>query len=80
MTPDAGVGAPYEQMLIGDNTYNVASTKLELKPHTDMRSCNSLLGVQMFHFLVNDSVAGESTAVDGAQAAKKLKHQAPEAH
>jgi len=38
------------------NAYNVASTALELKPHTDMPNYNNPPGVQMFHFLVNDSI------------------------
>jgi len=61
------------------NAYNVASTTLELKPHTDMPNYNNPPGVQMFHFLMNESVGGESTAVDGAMVVKQLKEQAPEA-
>lgn len=62
------------------NAYNVASTTLELKPHTDMPNYNNPPGVQMFHFLLNESIGGESTAVDGAHVAKKLKQQDPEAY
>ncbi|MFT4635628.1 MAG: gamma-butyrobetaine dioxygenase [Arenicella sp.] len=62
------------------NAYNVASTALELKPHTDMPNYNNPPGVQMFHFLVNDSIGGESTAVDGARVAEQLKVQDPEAY
>ncbi|MFT6408080.1 MAG: gamma-butyrobetaine dioxygenase [Arenicella sp.] len=62
------------------NAYNVASTTLELKPHTDMPNYNNPPGVQMFHFLVNDSIGGESTAVDGARVAEQLKNQDPEAY
>ncbi len=61
------------------NAYNVASTALELKPHTDMPNYNNPPGVQMFHFLVNDSVGGESTAVDGLHVANQLKQQNPAA-
>jgi gamma-butyrobetaine dioxygenase len=61
------------------NAYNVASTTLELKPHTDMPNYNNPPGVQMFHFLVNDSVGGESTAVDGAKVAQQLKIDDPDA-
>jgi gamma-butyrobetaine dioxygenase len=61
------------------NAYNVASTTLELKPHTDMPNYNNPPGVQMFHFLVNDSIGGESTAVDGARVAEQLKAQDPDA-
>jgi gamma-butyrobetaine dioxygenase len=57
------------------NAYNVASTALELKPHTDMPNYNNPPGVQMFHFLVNHSIGGESTAVDGARVAEQLKAQ-----
>jgi gamma-butyrobetaine dioxygenase len=62
------------------NAYNVASTTLELKPHTDMPNYNNPPGVQMFHFLVNDSSGGESTAVDGARVAEQLKAQDPDAY
>ena len=61
------------------NAYNVASTTLELKPHTDMPVYNNPPGVQMFHFLVNESEGGNSTAVDGFQVAAKLKQQDPQA-
>lgn len=61
------------------NAYNVASTTLELKPHTDMPNYNNPPGVQMFHFIVNDSIGGESTAVDGARVAEQLKAQDPDA-
>jgi gamma-butyrobetaine dioxygenase len=61
------------------NAYNVASTTLELKPHTDMPNYDNPPGVQMFHFLVNDSIGGESTAVDGAKVAEQLKEQDPDA-
>ncbi|NND00255.1 MAG: DUF971 domain-containing protein, partial [Gammaproteobacteria bacterium] len=62
------------------NAYNVASTTLELKPHTDMPVYNNPPGVQMFHFLVNDSEGGESTAVDGFKVAAQLKKDDPEAY
>ena len=62
------------------NAYNVASTTLELKPHTDMPNYNNPPGVQMFHFLINESKGGESTAVDGFNVAAKLKEQNPEAY
>jgi len=62
------------------NAYNVASTTLELKPHTDMPNYNNPPGVQMFHFLVNDSIGGESTAVDGAHVSNILKQSDPEAY
>lgn len=62
------------------NAYNVASTTLELKPHTDMPNYNNPPGVQMFHFLVNESLGGESTAVDGAMVAKQLKEQDRQAY
>ncbi len=57
------------------NAYNVASTTLELKPHTDMPNYNNPPGVQMFHFLINESEGGESTAVDGFKVAAQLKDQ-----
>lgn len=62
------------------NAYNVASTTLELKPHTDMPNYNNPPGVQMFHFLVNESEGGSSTAVDGFNVAKQLKDTNPEAY
>ena len=62
------------------NAYNVASTTLELKPHTDMPNYNNPPGVQMFHLLLNESVGGESTAVDGMNIAAKLKAQDPDAY
>jgi len=62
------------------NAYNVASTTLELKPHTDMPNYNNPPGVQMFHFLVNESEGGESTAVDGFNVAAQLKKQDPKAY
>jgi len=62
------------------NAYNVASTSLELKPHTDMPNYNNPPGVQMFHFLVNEAVGGMSTAVDGFNVAKQLKEKDPEAY
>lgn len=62
------------------NAYNVASTTLELKPHTDMPVYNNPPGVQMFHFLVNESKGGESTAVDGFYVAEKLRQQDPDAY
>lgn len=55
------------------NAYNVASTTLELKPHTDMPNYNNPPGVQMFHFLANESQGGNSTAVDGFNVARQLK-------
>ena len=61
------------------NAYNVASTSLELKPHTDMPNYNNPPGVQMFHFLINDSIGGESMAVDGARIVEQLKAQDPDA-
>ena len=62
------------------NAYNVASTTLELKPHTDMPNYNNPPGVQMFHFLINESEGGESTAVDGFQIAAKLQTLDPQAY
>lgn len=62
------------------NAYNVASTNLPLKPHTDMPNYNSPPGVQMFHFLVNDCEGGKSTAVDGFEVARQLKEQDEEAY
>ena len=62
------------------NAYNVASTTLELKPHTDMPNYNNPPGVQMFHFLVNSTVGGESTAVDGFKIAADLRDQDPAAY
>jgi len=62
------------------NAYNVASTCLELKPHTDMPNYNNPPGVQMFHFLVNETEGGMSTAVDGFHIAAQLKQQDPEAY
>ena len=62
------------------NAYNVASTSLELKPHTDMPNYNNPPGVQMFHFLVNEAKGGMSTAVDGFNIARQLKEKDPEAY
>lgn len=62
------------------NAYNVASTSLELKPHTDMPNYNNPPGVQMFHFLANEAEGGMSTAVDGFNVARQLKEQDPEAY
>jgi gamma-butyrobetaine dioxygenase len=62
------------------NAYNVASTSLELKPHTDMPVYDQPPGVQMFHFLVNESSGGNSTAVDGFYVAERLKEADPEAY
>lgn len=62
------------------NAYNVASTSLELKPHTDMPNYNNPPGVQMFHFLVNEAKGGMSTAVDGFNIARQLKEQDSEAY
>ena len=62
------------------NSYNVASTTLELKPHTDIPCYNSPPGVQMFHFLRNESKGGESTAVDGFYVAHQLKQDDPKAY
>lgn len=62
------------------NLSNVASTSLELKPHTDMPNYNNPPGVQMSHFLVNEAKGGMSTAVDGFNVAKQLKEQDPEAY
>lgn len=62
------------------NAYNVASTSLELKPHTDMPNYNNPPGVQMFHFLVNEAKGGMSTAVDGFNIAQQLKTLDPDAY
>ncbi|MGK0270623.1 MAG: gamma-butyrobetaine dioxygenase [Cocleimonas sp.] len=62
------------------NAYNVASTSLELKPHTDMPNYNNPPGVQMFHFLVNEAEGGMSTAVDGFNIARLLKEQDSDAY
>ncbi len=61
------------------NAYNVASTALELKPHTDMPNYNNPPGVQMFHFIANETVGGESTAVDGFKVAERLREEDPAA-
>lgn len=62
------------------DAYNVALTNLELKPHTDMPNFNNPPGVQMFHFLVNETKGGLSTAVDGFNVANQLKEIDPEAY
>jgi len=66
--------------LANPDAYNVGSTNLELKPHTDMPNYNNPPGIQMFHFLVNDAKGGENIAVDGFNVAKQLKEQDPEAY
>ena len=67
-------------VLANPDAYNVGSTNLELKPHTDMPNYNNPPGIQMFHFLVNDAKGGENIAVDGFNVAKQLKEQDPEAY
>ncbi len=59
------------------DAYNVASTALELKPHTDMPNYTLPPGVQLLHFLVNEAEGGDSTAVDGFHVARQLKERNP---
>ena len=44
-----------------------------------MPNYNNPPGVQMFHFLANESVGGESTAVDGFHVAEQLRKEDSEA-
>ncbi|MCR9215450.1 MAG: TauD/TfdA family dioxygenase [Proteobacteria bacterium] len=62
------------------NAYNLASTSEELKPHTDMPNYFSPPGVQLLHFLANEAEGGETTLVDGYQAAVQLREEDPEAY
>lgn len=61
------------------DAYNLASTTGELKPHTDMPNYASPPSIQLLHFMANEAEGGESTAVDGYQAAQQLKLEDPDA-
>jgi len=62
------------------DAYNLASTSEELKPHTDMPNYFSPPGVQLLHFLENEAEGGETTLVDGYQAAQQLKSEDADAY
>jgi gamma-butyrobetaine dioxygenase len=59
--------------------YNVAHTALELKPHSDMPSYHWPPSIQLLHFLVNESIGGESTLVDGWAVLADLRRDDPAA-
>jgi gamma-butyrobetaine dioxygenase len=47
------------------SAYNVASTPVELKTHTDMPNYSLPPGVQLLHFVQNAASGGETTLTDG---------------
>lgn len=60
---------------IANKLNNIASTNLELKPHTDMPNYSNPPGIKMFHFLTNEAKGGVISAVDGFNVAQQLKEQ-----
>ncbi len=57
--------------------YNVAHTADELKPHTDLPSYSWPPSVQLLHFLVNESLGGDSVVVDGWRVLADLRREDP---
>jgi len=58
--------------------YNVASTDVELKVHTDMPNYTNPPGVQLLHFVENGATGGETTLTDGFAVAHDLAEEEPE--
>lgn len=61
------------------DAYNVASTEIELKPHTDLPSYRWPPSVQLLHCLEHEARGGESIVVDGFRIATDLREQDPAA-
>ena len=57
--------------------YNVASTNLELPPHTDLASYSWPPSAQALHILVNETEHGESIIVDGFAIATQFRNDHP---
>ncbi len=66
------------EVFVDPKAYNVASTALELKPHTDMPNYAWPPSIQLLHFMRNEATGGETTAVDGFQVAERLRAERPE--
>jgi gamma-butyrobetaine dioxygenase len=58
---------------------DLAYTTLHLDPHTDNPYRHPVPGVQLLHCLVNETLGGLSTLVDGFAAAEQLRETDPEA-
>ena len=67
------------EVFVDPKAYNVASTALELKPHTDMPNYAWPPSMQLLHFMRNEATGGETTAVDGFQVAERLRAERPDA-
>lgn len=66
------------EVFVDPRAYNVASTALELKPHTDMPNYAWPPAIQLLHFMVNEAEGGETTAVDGFRVAERLRAERPD--
>lgn len=66
------------EVFVDPKAYNVASTALELKPHTDMPNYAWPPSIQLLHFMRNEATGGETTAVDGFQVADRLRAERPD--
>ncbi|MEX2630054.1 MAG: TauD/TfdA family dioxygenase [Tistlia sp.] len=66
------------EVFVDPKAYNVASTALELKPHTDMPNYAWPPSIQLLHFMRNEARGGETTAVDGFQVAERLREERPD--
>lgn len=66
------------EVFVDPKAYNVASTALELKPHTDMPNYAWPPSIQLLHFMRNEAAGGETTAVDGFRVAETLRAERPD--
>ena len=64
-------------VVVDSTGYNVASTNLELPPHTDLPSYSWPPSVQALHMLVNETEHGESIIVDGFAVATQFRNAHP---
>ena len=64
-------------VVVDSTGYNVASTNLELPPHTDLSSYSWPPSAQALHMLVNETEHGESIIVDGFAVATQFRNDHP---
>ncbi|MFD2191701.1 TauD/TfdA family dioxygenase [Pistricoccus aurantiacus] len=60
--------------------YDLTMTQRGLEPHTDNPYRDPIPGYIWLHCLTNAAEGGDSTLVDGFQAARRLREEAPEAY
>ncbi len=77
-TRETNFGALFEVRSTAEAS-DLAYTSLPLDPHTDNPYRDPVPGVQLLHCLVNETMGGLSTLVDGFAAARALEERDPEA-